>query len=944
MSERSQKAKMIIIMQLVWIFLLYPVSVAAERATPQISDNTIQIERSDNSEKADISEYSEYLSRYGNVHSATEETVLMNNTEKKFSAGHDLNLEIEVETDSLYEISLTYMSLGKADCGFTVTIDGDVPFFESKNLKLPTYWCDNGESRSDSYGNEFAPEQTTATVYTEEKFRDYSGEFENPYLFFLSGGKHSLNLKLIEGECTVKSISLTVPENALSYSEAADLDAVNNSNEINNFIVIEGEEAYLKSSSSLISMSDDSSADISPSSAEMAVLNYIGGSNWSGQNDTIVWKFNIEKAGYYNIGFVYRQKDVVGGVSYRHLKIDGKTPFQEAKRAKFTYSTYWKFTNYSNGEEPYWFYLDKGEHSLSLSVTAGELTDIYRQLKEVSSGMGDLYIDITMVVGETVDVSRSYELFNQIPEFNERLKSSIDRLESIANQLEKLQEKESGTNVSTIRNAIETLEKMYDNPYSAHKYKSSYYTAYTNLSAMLGTICDMPLDIDRIFIIGKDAEFNDPTAGFFEKLSFGVKRFIYSFADDYENSETENGDSLTLWVNWGRDQTQVLDALAQSEFSAKTGIPVKVRLVNATLIQAILSGNGPDVMLQMSRTEPVNLAMRGALLDLTRFDDFNEVTERFTDDATVPYTYIDGVYAIPDTMTFYLMFVRTDILTELNLEIPETWQDFIYAMTVLQHKNLQVSLPYTQITDSSTVNVGVGGLTLYPTILLQNGLNLYNADLTASTLTEEAQINVFSNWISLYTKYKVPKTMDFYNRFRLGSAPIGIAPYTLYTQLKAAAPEIEGRWTVAMIPGTEQEDGMVNKAVAGSGTGCAITKLSKNPENSWEFLKWWTSAKTQIKYSDNLESVLGYLGRAATSNIETLNSMLWDEDMRNVLNQQLNSVVQIPEIPGGYYTARGIDQAFWNVVEQNENPTDMMLEWGEVVDAEIARKQQEYAD
>jgi len=156
-----------------------------------------------------------------------------------------------------------------------------------------------------------------------------------------------------------------------------------------------------------------------------------------------------------------------------------------------------------------------------------------------------------MVVGETVDVGRSYELFNQIPEFNERLKSARDRLKQITKDLETLQERKGGSNVSIIGNAIETLNKMYENPYSAHKYKSAYYTAYTNLSGLLSTLTNMPLDIDRIFVIGTGADFKDPTASFFKGLAFSVMRWIYSFADDY--IENENEDALTVWVSWGRD-------------------------------------------------------------------------------------------------------------------------------------------------------------------------------------------------------------------------------------------------------------------------------------------------------------------------------------------------------------------------------------------------------
>lgn len=882
--------------------------------------------------------YSEYSEEFIDFVNPEKEPIVFE-CNKNLTSGEKISFKVNNSEDSLVWMVLTYKSLEKQNIEIQGLIDGKIPFLEADKIVFPAHYRNEGDIRVDGNGNEFAPEQVITDDYVEIPCRDYSGEYLSPYAFYLSKGKHTISLNVLKGALNISKISLVSPENVTEY--LVDKDGMSKTAKSDKTVTIEGEKAYLKSSASLIPMSDDASSDVNPPSATKALINYIGGSNWSGPNDTLEWKVYIEDAGYYRLGFLYRQNAVLGGISYRHLKIDGKTPFKEAEQIKFKYDSSWQYMDYSKNEEDYWIYLSQGEHKLSLSVTAGELTDIYRRLNEVTADLGDLYIDITMVVGETVDISRSYELFNQIPDFNERLKSAADRLNGISSDLETLQEKKGGSNVSTIGNAIETINKMYENPYSAHKYKTAYYSAYTNLSAMLGTLTDMPLDIDRIFLIGNGAEFKKPTASFFESLTFGFMRFVNSFAKDYQFEGSDK--SLTIWVNWGRDQTQVLDSLIQSDFVKKEKIPVNVKLVNATLIQAILSGNGPDVMLQMSRTEPVNLAMRGALVDLKQFDDYEEIMARFTSDAHVPYEYNGGVYALPDTMSFYLMFARTDIMEELGLKIPKTWQEFIYALTILQHNNLQVSLPYTQIVDSTTVNVGVGGLTLYPTMILQNHLKLYDDKLTQSTLTYESQIGVFTEWAELYTKYKVPVTMDFYNRFRIGSAPLGIAPYTLYTQLKAAAPEIDGRWTVSLIPGTKDVKGNINHISAGSGAGCSITKLSENPENAWKFLKWWTQTETQLKYSESLESLLGPLGRVASANIETLKSMVWDDEMLDILNDEIDTVVQIPEVPGGYYTARGIDQAFWNVVEQNENPTDMMLEWGNVVDAEIKRKRLEFA-
>jgi ABC-type glycerol-3-phosphate transport system substrate-binding protein len=144
------------------------------------------------------------------------------------------------------------------------------------------------------------------------------------------------------------------------------------------------------------------------------------------------------------------------------------------------------------------------------------------------------------------------------------------------------------------------------------------------------------------------------------------------------------------------------------------------------------------------------------------------------------------------------------------------------------------------------------------------------------------------------------------------------------------------------IPGFEDENGNVNNVQAGSGTGCGILRISKNPELGWEFLKWWTSAATQLEYSNNCESILGVSGRVATSNVEALTKMGWtNESIKNLL-AQLRMMQEVPEVAGSYYTSRCIDQAYWNVVNTGKNAKDMIIKWAEIADTEIQRKREQY--
>ena len=489
-----------------------------------------------------------------------------------------------------------------------------------------------------------------------------------------------------------------------------------------------------------------------------------------------------------------------------------------------------------------------------------------------------------------------------------------------------------------------TVTQMLENRYTAHRYMSGYYDRYTALASVLYEMQDMPLAIDKISLTSTSAKRPFEKVGFFTKSFYSVRRFFESFILDYNNisGNSEESETVTVWVNWGRDQAQVLNSLAQSSFTPDSNISVNVQLVNASIVQAVLSGKGPDCILQHSRSEPVNLAMRGVLYDLSQFDDIDTVLGRFHDGAEVPYCYKNGIYALPDTQSFFVMFYRKDVLAQLGLSVPETWDDFKEVANLLSRRNLTVWLPNNPATGFTEVNAGIGSINIFPSLLLQKGISLYSPDGKSTNLNNTDSMLIFKNWTDYYTEMQLPESLNFYNRFRTGTCPIGISVYTMYTTLQAAAPEIDGLWGVAPIPGTILADGTISHASSGSGTACAIMKNCSNPDSAWEFLKWWTDTNTQLDFSNEIESILGYTGRVAVANIDSFKRLEWDKETLDVMLKCWDEVEEIPEYPGSYYVSRSVYQAFWNVVGSNENPKDMLLKYAKQADDEIARKWRQY--
>lgn len=862
------------------------------------------------------------------------------------SAGKTVAYSFEVGQAGLYNIKLSYMPLEGTGEDLTVklTLDGAVPFSEAEKLSLPRMYKDSEGKRYDSYGNQYSPEQEEAGEFVSKAFCDITGAENTPYAFYISAGSHSIALTCDDEPFALEKTVIAAPDALLPYSEIEEnykkSGFVSADGEP---IIVEGEEAALKSTRAIVPKADSTSPVPNPSSSEKQVINYIGGSNWKSPEEEIVWKINVKDSGLYRLGAVFKQDQTVNGYSYRKLKIDGSVPFYEALNLKFFYGTGWQYYEFADdAKKPYLFYLEKGEHTVSLSATLSETAEFYNELRDITSNLSDLYLEIAMITGESPDKNRDYDLFKQIDGFNDTLSANYGRLTGLAEGIKKLSDGEETSFVSAVNNMARVIKSMIDNPYTAQNYVTDYYNNYTTLSAWLYDMKSMPLSIDRIYLYPSDSSGSPDMPGFFKKLVFGLERFAASFTADYGNAKAAKKD-LKIWVNWGRDQAMVLNSLIEESFTPDTGVKVNLELTDATLVKGILSGNAPDLALHLPRTEPVNLAMRDALYDLTQFDDYNEVLNRFGESADVPYIYGEGTYALPDTQSFYIMFYRRDILEKLEIPVPETWDEFLAAIAVLQRNNMQSWIPYTQITTTATVNTGVGGLNLFASILQQFGGSFYNAEKTATELESPTALNAFTYWTDMYTKYKLPTTASFYNRFRLGTMPLGIEVYTLYTTLKEAAPEIDGRWGIALVPGT-QSNGSVNHTVSGAGTGCGIISSSKNKEAAWEFLKWWTSSDTQLRYNNNVESILGAVSRTTTATLEAFKEMSWEKKDLQILLKQRENISEIPEVAGSYYVSRAVDQAFWAVINGEEAPKDSLVEWADIADNEIERKINQYSN
>lgn len=151
------------------------------------------------------------------------------------------------------------------------------------------------------------------------------------------------------------------------------------------------------------------------------------------------------------------------------------------------------------------------------------------------------------------------------------------------------------------------------------------------------------------------------------------------------------------------------------------------------------------------------MALRGALHPLEGFAGYDGVKERFMSTALDPYTLGNSVYALPQTEIFHMLFYRTDVLGELGLTPPDTWEDMYNMISILQRNNREIGIP-------SEVSV-------YYMLLLQKGGALYNADGTATQLASPEAVEAFEEWCRIYTQYNFSHIKSDLNRFKSGEMP-----------------------------------------------------------------------------------------------------------------------------------------------------------------------------
>jgi ABC-type glycerol-3-phosphate transport system substrate-binding protein len=855
--------------------------------------------------------------------------------------GDTLTLTVEVPETALYCLSFDYLSYDESilPIEFSFQVDGAYPFYETRSLSFETTWVSEGDYDLDRYGNEIVSLPNKLIRWESKCLGDASYRYSEPLKLQLEAGTHTFTIGIQEGTLLLGNLTLKAPTTVPTYtgSEKAVGDAL---------IVIEGEDFYERNDSSIHATGEYDST-LSPLSAKETVLNIVDEESFDTAGMTITYSFTAEKAGYYYIGMNYRQSEKNDFPVFLDVRIDGEIPstaFQSYALPASTGFSTGTLTD-ENGSNLS-VYLEPGEHLISLTISNDNLRYALEAVDEIMSGISDLSLEVTKVAGTNKDKYRDLKLTRYIPGLENQLAAWVEQLYDITAQAQRYVNAESPEDVaafSYLLLAADQLQTLAEEPnelvYRVDELATSTNSINTRIANFVDLIGDSKVAIDRIYIYQEGAKI-PKGLGFFKGIGMNLSRFVNSFFGQSYSVSSADKSHVQVWVNRPRQYVEIMQKMIDEDFTPETGIEVDLCLMTDAqkLILSNASGDTPDIATGINYSIPFDLAIRGALVDLTKFDNYKEVFGRYNDGLIVPSIVGDGLYSLPETMNFYVLFYRTDVLEKLGLEVPDTMEDLIAMLPDLQMRGLNVYYPTAPMAAMRNFH----GTT---PLVFQNGGRLYGETALDIELDSEATVNGFTELTELFTLYDLPVDVpNFYQHFRNGDLPIGIADFNSYNLILNAAPEIANSWSIALVPGTEDpETGEILRYMSGGAESTVMfTSDDEREQRAWAFMDWWSGADVQAEFGQRLQILYGDEYIWPTANLEAFANLPYPTSDKDVILKQAQFILEAPRLLGSYMMERETSNAYNDIVVNGETIRSRIDEAVKTVKRETERKLEEF--
>lgn len=853
--------------------------------------------------------------------------------------GETAGLTVQVPEDGLYFLRIGCASVDESvlPVRLSLCIDGEIPYYECRNLTFESTWIRNTELTLDRYGDETVTVPVKAGQTEEKYLSDASGRHSRPLCLALTAGEHRFELTCLEGRARLESLVLTAPFEIPEHQAPEAAPG-------NGLIILEGEE-YTRTNDSSVHAALEYDTAVHPWRTGDTRLNILDPDSFDTAGQSVSWQFSVPESGTWQLAVNYLQSFKMDFPVFADILVDGVIPDTAFEACSFGYGASWQQKRLTDPEgRVLSVTLEAGEHTLTLRLSADPLRDALETLDSVMDEVNGLSLEITKVAGTNADKYRDLSLSRYIPGLTETLNGCAERLEALEQRYVPLGTGRDHVAVMAgLRVAARQLRSLAENPDEIPYRIAELSTGSSSVNQCLANVTDNLLEnslgIDRILLCQEDTVLPE-TPGFFESAGMNIGRFFSSFTDQSWSASDTDPEHLQVWVNRSSQYVQIMQKMIDEYFTPRTGIEVDLSIMpdQYKLVLANSSGNAPDVATGINYTVPYELAIRGALQDMTVFDGFTETASVYEPGFFLTGTIGDAIYSMPETMNFWVLFTRTDVMDKLGLEIPDTMDDVIALLPELQMRGLN----FYYATAGMTSMRNFHGTT---PLLVQNGGSLYYENAAEGTaLGTRESVAGLTALTDLFTIYNLPVNVDnFYQHFRNGDLPMGIADFGAYNLIRNAAPELDGSWKISLIPGTLRADGTVDRTTCGCADSTVIFNSTEQREQmAWEFVRWWASTPVQAEFGKTVQVIYGDEYLWATANLEAFEQLPWNTADKRVILEFAKNVVDVARVPGTYMLEREISNAFNDITVNGMNEQTRIDRAVKTINREIRRKLEEF--
>lgn len=394
------------------------------------------------------------------------------------------------------------------------------------------------------------------------------------------------------------------------------------------------------------------------------------------------------------------------------------------------------------------------------------------------------------------------------------------------------------------------------------------------------------------------------------------------------------GKGIEFWmVGWGTEMAKIAQGLIDSQFTPETGIEAKIRPLAwgdyyTKSLMALASGDTPDIFSLGS--EIADFALRGGLIDLAAFkpNEYASLEKELFSSVMGPFSFEARRFALPIDVAALVGVYRYDLLNEMGMGIPKTWEELIsYQPKALAKGKTFAFMNFDEIWAAYTV-------------ITQNGGQFFGADGFTSALDKPESVNGFIEYVELFTKHKLPLQLAGPEPFIRGDQLSYVDGLWAYPTLSAAAPNIAGKWRVDVVPGI-QRNGQLHYGSSAGSVLLGISASSKRKEEAWKFLKWFLSEGVLAEISNTiLAKMNGWLWLPA--NKKAMQKVNLPIEVRDVYFRQIEACIPVPYAVNALVQYRYVHIAIQKSILQKENPREAILEAAKEMNSEMARRKKEY--